>query len=82
MSQIFPRDKTVTLNIYSESRIKIEQGLNLLKKFPTHYYSVYKKDETEEKEIYILVSYLSKWDYYLLAPYLKQIGKVYTHETD
>jgi hypothetical protein len=60
MSPIFPRDKIITINIYSESQIKIEQGLNLLKKFPTHYYTIRKKDKDEEKAVYVIESYLSK----------------------
>ncbi|MCE8162922.1 MAG: YitT family protein [Candidatus Moeniiplasma glomeromycotorum] len=82
ISQIFPRDKIIVLNVYSENQAKIEQGLNLLKKFPTYYYTIYKKDKLEEKNIYVLESYLSKWDYYLLIPYLKQVGKIYTRETN
>ncbi|MCE8163766.1 MAG: YitT family protein [Candidatus Moeniiplasma glomeromycotorum] len=82
MSQIFPRDKLILLNIYASNQEKLTQGLNLLKKYPTYHYTIHKKrTNAEEETIYVIESYLSKWDYYLLFPYLKQIGIIYTHET-
>ena len=65
MSQIFPRDKLIRLNVYSSNQEKFAQGLNLLKKYPTYHYTTHQKItkanlEVEEKTIYVIESYLSK----------------------
>jgi len=61
MSQIFPRDKLILLNVYSSNQEKFAQGLNLLKKYPTYHYTTHKKGvNLEEETIYVIESYLSK----------------------
>lgn len=61
MSQIFPRDKLILLNVYASNQEKLAQGLNLLKKYPTYHYTINKKrTDSEEETIYAIESYLSK----------------------
>jgi len=61
MSQIFPRDKLILLNIYTSNQEKLAQGLSLLKKYPTYHYTTHKKGTNgEEETIYVIESYLSK----------------------
>ena len=61
MSQIFPRDKIILLNIYSSNQEKVYQGLNLLKIYPTYYYTIHKKGvSSEDVSVFVIVSYLSK----------------------
>lgn len=80
ISQIFPRDQIILLRLHSTNEANRDKGLRLLKKFSPIYYTVYQKKGNEEEDIYVISCHLSKWNYYLLNPYLKQIGIPYSSE--
>ena len=82
ISQIFPRDQIVLLRLYSSKEENRNKGLKLLAKFSPIYYTVYRrKGENQEEVIFVTNCHLSKWNYYLLTPYLKQVGTTYIYET-
>jgi hypothetical protein len=39
------------------------------------------KKEGEEKSIFVTSCYLSRWNLYLLKPYLQQVGKITINES-
>ena len=80
ISQIFPRDQIVLLRLHSLTEENRNKGLKLLKKFSPIYYTVYRKKGEQEEVIYVTTCHLSKWNYYLLSPYLKQVGTPYSSE--
>ena len=80
ISQIFPRDQIVLLRLHSLTEENRNKGLKLLKKFSPIYYTVYRKKGEQEEVIYVTTCHLSKWNYYLLTPYLKQAGTPYSSE--
>jgi uncharacterized membrane-anchored protein YitT (DUF2179 family) len=82
ISQIFPRDKTVLLRLHSLTEEGRNKGFKLLEKFSPFYYTVYHRKGEKEEVIYVINCYMSKWNYYLLSPYLKQVGKTYINETN
>ena len=82
ISQIFPRDKTVLLRLHSLTEENRNKGIKLLENFSPFYYTVYHRKGNEEEVIYVTNCYMSKWNYYLLTPYLKQVGKTYINETN
>ncbi|CFW92836.1 Putative ABC transporter permease protein [endosymbiont DhMRE of Dentiscutata heterogama] len=82
ISQIFPRDQIILLRLHSLTEENRNKGLKLLKKFSPVYYTVYHRKGLQEEVIHVISCHLSKWNYYLLAPYLKQIGKPYSSEAN
>jgi uncharacterized membrane-anchored protein YitT (DUF2179 family) len=82
ISQIFPRDQIVLLRLHSSTEENRNKGLKLLKKFSPIYYTVYRKKGEREEVIYVTSCHLSKWNYYLLTPYLKQVGTTYSSEAN
>jgi uncharacterized membrane-anchored protein YitT (DUF2179 family) len=80
ISQIFPRDQIVLLRLHSSTEENRNKGLKLLKKYSPIYYTVYRKKGEQEEVIYVINCHLSKWNYYLLTPYLKQVGTPYSSE--
>jgi len=78
ISQIFPRDQIVLLRLHSLTEENRNKGLKLLKKFSPIYYTVYRRKGEQEEVIYVVSCHLSKWNYYLLTPYLKQVGTPYS----
>ena len=81
ISQIFPRDQIVLLRLHSLTEENRNKGLKLLKKFSPIYYTVYRKKGDQEEIIHVISCHLSKWNYYLLTPHLKQIGTTYSSES-
>lgn len=73
ISQMFPKDIKVILNVQTESRDKLGKILALLKEFKPAYYvsHLYEQKTGEEKTIFIINCSLTKWGYYLLQPELK-----------
>ncbi|WNE40836.1 MAG: hypothetical protein mread185_000293 [Mycoplasmataceae bacterium] len=82
ISQIFPRDQIIMLRLHSTNEDNRNKGLRLLKKFSPIYYNVYRKKNSEEEVVYVVSCHLSKWNYYLLKPYLKQVGTSYSSEAN
>ncbi|MCE8167833.1 MAG: YitT family protein [Candidatus Moeniiplasma glomeromycotorum] len=80
ISQIFPRDQIILLRLHSLTESNRNKGLKLLKKFSPVYYTVYRKSGDKEEVVYVINCHLSKWNYYLLSPYLKQVGTPYSSE--
>jgi len=81
ISQIFPRDKIISLQLHSLTEENRNLGIKLLENYSPFYYTVYhKKAHNEEEMIYIVKCYLSKWNYYLLTPRLKEIGKIFIND--
>jgi hypothetical protein len=61
MSQIFPRDQTVLLRIYSSTEENLNQSLILLKDFSPFFHIASERDEDgEDKKIFVTNCYLSK----------------------
>jgi len=81
ISQIFPRDKIISLQLHSLTEEKRNLGIKILENHSPFYYTVYyENDNNEEKNIYIVNCYLSKWNYYLLTPHLKELGKIFIND--
>ena len=80
ISQTFPRDQIVLLRLHSFTEENRNKGLKLLARFSPIYYTVYQKKGEKEEVIYVISCYLSKWNYYLFTPYLKQVGTPYSNE--
>jgi len=81
ISQIFPRDQIILLRLYSATEENRDKALKLLEKFSPVYYTVYrKKGESQEEKIFVINCHLSKWNHYLLIPYLKKVGESHVNE--
>jgi hypothetical protein len=79
ISQMFPKDIKVILNVQTDSRDKLDKVLVLLKEFkPVYYVShLYEQKTNEEKTIYITSCSLTKWGYYLLQQDLRAFGVMF-----
>jgi len=82
ISQIFPRDRMILLRLYSFTEENRNKALKILEKFSPVYHVVYrKKGESQAEAVFVINCHLSKWNHYLLSPYLKETGVSYAHET-
>jgi len=82
ISQIFPRDRMILLHLYSFTEENRNRALKILEKFSPAYHVVYrKKGESQVEAIFVINCHLSKWNHYLLSPYLKEVGVSHAHET-
>lgn len=79
ISQMFPKDIKVILNVQTDSRDKLDKILALLKEFkPVYYVShLYEQKTIEEKTIYIVSCSLTKWGYYLLQQDLRDLKVIF-----
>jgi hypothetical protein len=60
ISQIFPRDQLISLNLYSLTEEDQKKGLILLAKYSPTYHTIYRKNEEKEETIYVTSCHLSK----------------------
>lgn len=82
ISQIFPRDRMILLRLYSFTEENRNKALKILERFSPVYHVVYrKKGESQAEAVFVINCHLSKWNHYLLSPYLKETGISYAHET-
>jgi uncharacterized membrane-anchored protein YitT (DUF2179 family) len=81
MKSVFPREKVILLQIYSQSEEKRNRALRLLRKFSPSYYNIWQKKVRQEEVIYVTICYLTGWNYFLLKPELQSVGKIYINET-
>ncbi|RHZ36510.1 YitT family protein [endosymbiont GvMRE of Glomus versiforme] len=79
ISQMFPKDIKVILNVQTNSRDKLDKILALLKEFkPVYYVShLYEQKTSEEKIVYIVSCSLTKWGYYLLQQDLQDLKVIF-----
>ena len=79
ISQMFPKDIKVILNVQTESRDKLDKVLALLQEFkPVYYVShLYEQKTNEEKTIYVASCSLTKWGYYLLQQDLRNLNIIF-----
>lgn len=80
INQMFPKDIKVVLSVQTSYRDKLNKLLSLLREFNPTYYttSAYEqKNPGEEKVIYVVNCFLSKWKYYLLEQELKSLKVIY-----
>ena len=80
VGQIFPKEKLIMIELLCEDKEDCYKGLKIMKNFYPYYYHIQKEKEKEEK-IYVARCYMSKWNFYLMLPYLEQLGKIYINET-
>ena len=81
ISQIFPRNQIVLLRLHSLTEEDRNKGLKILEDFSPVHYTVYHRKGGKDEMIFVTNCYLSKWNYYLLTPHLKQLGKSYINDT-
>jgi uncharacterized membrane-anchored protein YitT (DUF2179 family) len=82
MNRLFPREQIVFCQVYSLNEKSRNQALYLLKKHSPTHSSVYQKQNIEDKIVYVTSCYLSRWNYFLLEPDLKETGKIFINETN
>jgi len=80
LSQLFPRDKLIMLKVYSPTEESRNAVLKELNKFSPKYYAVYYFKEGEEIKVHVVNCFLSKWDYHLLSPSLRELGTTYVND--
>ena len=75
----FPHNQVITINIHCNSIEETKRGINLIRRFCDTYYcnSCFQYKGTEMQKLFIITCKLSRWNYYLYSPYLRQIGKIY-----
>jgi len=76
INQMFPKDIRVVLTVQTSSRAKLDKILSLLKEYSPSYYVTHpyeQKKAGEERTIYVVNCFMSKWTYHLLQKELKSL---------